>query len=246
MVKTALLIIDPQNDFTCSEGSLYIKNSEKQVKNIADWIADNTPDDIFVTMDTHFPTHIGCPSAWIDTKTGNYVSPFTKITEEDIKLGKYAPTKVSKKYAISYLEAVKEHTIWPEHCIAGSWGACINNNLLESLKKWSVKTNHHYTLIQKGRNDRAEMYSVFSDALGEIPDVSSDLMKKLENFDKVVVCGFAKDYCVAESVKDLTRNPKMTGKLKFFMDGMACIDNNNPSLSIYDWAVNMFGATVII
>ena len=66
-----------------------------------------------------------------------------------------------------------------------------------------------------------------------------------ENFDEIIIAGFAKDYCVAETVKDLVMDGRFKDKLRFLESGMACINSKNPSLSIYEEAIKNYGAKSI-
>ncbi len=90
------------------------------------------------------------------------------------------------------------------------------------------------------------MFSIFSYVNEATPNTHGKLvLDQLAQYDEVVVCGFAKDYCVAESVKDLRNDPRFEGKLRFFEAGMAAIDPQSANLSIYEECLNNFGAKCI-
>lgn len=80
--KTALIIVDMQNDFVNPRGSLYVKNSEKIIPNIRR-ILDKA-------------------------KTRNAIIVYTQDWHP---------------------EDSPEFKIWPKHCVAGSWGAEIVDEL---------------------------------------------------------------------------------------------------------------------
>ncbi len=48
-----LLIIDPNNDFADSHGSLYVPNANKAIEAIAHYINENNPEAIAISLDTH-------------------------------------------------------------------------------------------------------------------------------------------------------------------------------------------------
>lgn len=239
-----LIIIDPQNDFVNTEGSLYIDGAEKAMKSLCNFIREsgNKFSQIIVTQDTHQCFHIG-HSVWWEQMP----EPFTKITLQDVIDKKYTPMN---KYPMELLQEYflklpgQAHTIWPEHCIEGSWGWCFPKDLVEALNLYCLKyinstgIYNQYKVVQKGRLARKEMYSVFSYA-----DRSGlDLLTTFDDFEKIYITGFAKDVCVAYSVKDLIQFGNVDGKLVFLDSCMAGIDPNSEMLSVFDDAVNNHGA----
>lgn len=246
--KSLLLIIDPQYDFCNPKGTLYVPGAEKATKELCKWISGKRKilEKIIVTQDTHMSYHIGHSMYWEQTPEA-----FTTITSGMVKSGKYTPAFYNKENTIAYLEELektgKVHTIWPEHCIAGSWGWSLPKNLVEELNLWSL-SNHgaEYELIQKGRNPHLEMFSAFSYANGAKKSEGYEFLDKIAREDntKVYIAGFAKDYCVAESVKDMMKEQRLSGKLVFLNKCMASIDKNSESLKVYEDAVKDFGAII--
>ena len=244
-MRTILLIIDPQNDFVDPKGSLYIPGAEKGVDEICKFIEERNPTSILVTQDTHRSYHIGHPSWWKETP-----APFTKITKKDIEEGKYTPVFESIEYVKDYFSRLPEnthHTIWPEHCLEGSWGHNIPEKLIKALDTWafqieeSLKRKKEYTIIPKGIDPNCEMFSVFSKA--HMPDKSGlGLFLTLECFDKIYISGFAKDVCVAWSVRDMVNSGLFKDKLVFLNSCMTGLDENSDMLSIYSDAVKNYGA----
>ena len=87
------------------------------------------------------------------------------------------------------------------------------------------------------------MFSIFSYVSEPTPNEhGKQVLDQLAQYDEVVVCGFAKDYCVAESVKDLRNDPRFEGKLRFFDAGMAAINPQSANLAVYEECINTFGA----
>ncbi|MBQ5781000.1 MAG: hypothetical protein IIW10_03525, partial [Spirochaetaceae bacterium] len=127
-MKTALLVIDAQKDFCHPSGSLFVNGAVEDCKNLAAFIETENPNEIFVTMDSHYFVHIAHGSFWMDEK-GNPVPPYTQISSADVKAGKFIPKAENFTIddGISYLEALESKgryllTIWPEHCIVGTEG----------------------------------------------------------------------------------------------------------------------------
>lgn len=248
--RNLLLVIDPQYDFCNPKGTLYVPGAEKATKELCKWISQERRNisSIIVTQDTHRSYHIGHSMYWEQTP-----EPFTKISSVDVESGKYTPVNSENTdEVIKYLTELEklglEHTIWPEHCIAGSWGWSLPKNLVEELNMWSL-SNHgaEYELYQKGWNPDKEMFSAFSYASGANNSEGDKLIERIlgENYSKIYIAGFAKDYCVAESVKDLSKKPELLGKLVFLDKCMASIDKSSESLEVYDRLLKDFGATII-
>ena len=240
MKTRCLLLIDPQNDFTNPDGSLYIPGAEDGIKNIIELINSKGSeiDGIIITQDTHRSYHIGHPGFWEE-----YPSPFTTITESDVLSGRYNPiNKLDRDDAISYIKQVGKHKIWPEHCILGTWGWCFPSNLIESINLWDLKSkgDSRYVISQKGLCPTRDSFSTFGD-----PDCYRVVSKYLLSFDEIVIAGFAKDICVAATVKDMIATNKYDGRLVFFEPGLCGLDDRSPELKIYEEAINKHGARVI-
>ena len=248
--KNLLLIIDMQNDFASHGGSLYVMGGEEANANLISFIRLNRKkiSEILLTRDDHYHTQIGMSHAWLD-KNNRLVDPFTKITALQVEKGEYKPRYMEKQYAITYLKAIEakgaQHTLWPNHCIHGSYGQQFSGELIQALQEWSeVHNGLHYKTVDKGYRDEAEMYSVFSYADGSFPEFRKNLLDNIANagFDKIFIAGLAKDICVAESVKDLVEDGRFKNKLVFLNHCMTSINNKATSLKIYDKAIKDYGA----
>ena len=246
MKKSVLLIIDPQNDFVDSNGSLYIPGAEKGIDAMCKYIEEDNPDHIIITQDTHQVNHIGHSEYWF----GN-PKPFTKITIDDLDSKKYWPVDIDEDdcvedYIYDYLSKLpkKTHMIWPKHCIKGSWGHAFPNKLTEELISWSKRNDLvSFEVRQKGEYPNAEMYSAIS-RIDESEDCLeyNELIKKLSSFDQVYIAGFAKDVCVAWTVKDLLASGKFKNKLVFLKDCMVGLDQESDMLTVFEDGINNHGA----
>ena len=121
---------------------------------------------------------------------------------------------------------------WPVHCVQGTNGAKIDNELEEELKKYKIDTQ----IFQKGTIFTHEEYGAFENIKYEDENNKNDLKNctfsnygldseaKILN-NKIVVCGIAGDYCVLESIKNLLKHWKF--ELEVLISGIASIDNGN-------------------
>ena len=234
-----LLIIDPQNDFVDSKGSLYVPGAEKAIDAITEYIKTRGKDltDIAITQDSHHKYHIAHPAYWNPRP-----EPFTQITVEGYKSGKYNPIlypptvdKPVDPFTLQYLESLPGPlTIWPEHCLIGSWGWCFPTVLVNAIHNWetNVRPQKFATIYQKGMIANFEAFSLFTKS-GELeyrPYASLDVFA---DYDEIVVCGFAKDICVANTIKDMLDSGLYEGKLRIFEAGMASIDENSPMMEVF-------------
>lgn len=209
----ALLIIDPQNDFHPG-GALAVTGANEDSTRIAELIENNLDKigNITVTLDTHHKMHIAHGAFWKD-KEGNSPNPFTLISENDIKEGKWAPTDPKHaEHALKYVQTLEANKrfvmcIWPEHCLIGTPGHAVSPLLNPALQNWAV---HHLTTVDyvlKGQNCLTEMYSALKADVEIEGDCSTKintaLIESLQTYDKVLVCGEALSHCVNFTTRDL-------------------------------------------
>ena len=252
-LKRLFLGIDIQKDFTEVGAPLYVNGANNALERINSWIRINADllTEIMLSQDDHYTTQIGMPHAWNDER-GHIVDPFTKISSNEVRSGKYKPVYLDKDYVIKYLETIEakgaEHTIWPEHCIHGTPGQQFPDVIIDALTFWGEKNNKHYETWCKGATDNAEMYSVFSYANEDKPTgVGIHRLDRIAAgiYDVIYVAGFAKDICVAESVKDLIKDGRFEGKLVFCDFGMSAINTLSTNLAVYEDAVKNHGAKIL-
>lgn len=249
MNKTAILGIDLQNDFTSPDGSLFVKNADKDMVRIAAFIKANQKeiDYIALTLDSHQPVHIAHQSYWKD-KNGNSPSPYSTISAASVREGEWF-AQYNKNKALIYLEQLEAKgdacTIWPMHCILGTEGWAINKVTTDSLVEWSTKTGRSYELYQKGYSQSTEHYSIFKAAVEwenePNTQLNKNLLERLNSYDRLIIVGEAADYCVANSLNDiLSENRELAKKTIIFTDCMSWIDSNNEKAkAIFEKATNL-------
>mmetsp|Transcript_5958 Transcript_5958/g.8428 ORF Transcript_5958/g.8428 Transcript_5958/m.8428 type:complete len:299 (-) Transcript_5958:131-1027(-) len=129
---TTLLIVDPQNDFHPG-GSLAIPKADEDAERIAALIRDNVRsiNRVVVTLDSHHKLHIANPCFWESGDIDNVQpDPFTIISCEDIKQGKWRPRSFIKL-------PVGETNIDPE--VFGSMDKITDSNGKLDLKKYAIE-----------------------------------------------------------------------------------------------------------
>lgn len=100
--------------------------------------------------------------------------------------------------------------IWPEHCLIGTPGHSVSPLLNPALQNWA---GHHLTTVDyvlKGQNCLTEMYSALqADVImpgDKETELNVDLIKNLQRYEKVLVCGEALSHCVNFTTRDLVAN----------------------------------------
>jgi nicotinamidase/pyrazinamidase len=210
MKKVSLLLIDCQIDFCIPGASLYITGADADMHRLSSFLTRNPDfvDAIHVSLDMHNYDNIAHPYYWINSEN-KHPEPFTNITVEDILLGKWT-TKNPKDYlkTLDYLKNLKEknkftHTIWPVHCIAGSYGSNIFPTLKSTLKQWMNSTGQTFRTYIKGMDRNSEHFGIFQSEDGK-SEFNYNLLSSLYNgYDNVLVAGQAKSHCVATSLKQI-------------------------------------------
>ena len=89
-----------------------------------------------------------------------------------------------------------QQVLWPDHCVAGTFGADFADTL---------NTSRAVAIIRKGTSERVDSYSGFVEADGASVTGLSGLLKSL-GVTRVWVCGLATDYCVASTAIDAAKD----------------------------------------
>lgn len=213
MSKTHLLIMDPQYDFCDYEGSLYVDGAENDMKRLAELInSSDKIDSITVSLDTHTYHQIFYPTFWIEDN-GNHPQPFTTITIDDIKSGKYrAKNDEDQLDAVRYIASLESTgryklTIWPYHCIVGSLGYTIDVNVYDALAKFQLDRSRDVYYYSKGSNIFTEHYSIVRAEVEDKNDLSTqvnyDLLDRLASYGSILIAGEALSHCVINTLIDI-------------------------------------------
>ncbi|MBK8472541.1 MAG: nicotinamidase [Sphingobacteriales bacterium] len=228
--KNALLVIDAQYDFCHPQGALYVQGADQDMVRLRDFIVRNHHhiDHICVTLDSHPVNDISHPAFWQD-KNGAFPPPFTAISLADINTGTWTP-RFSPLEATKYVAALEAqgefpHFIWPEHCLIGSKGASLNDDLLEALKIWT-RPGKWYQAVTKGTYPLTEHFGIF---MAQVPvadrpetQLNQSLVRTLETYQNIYLAGEARSHCVATSLKQAMKYaPSLAEKMIVLEDAMS-------------------------
>ena len=212
-MKMHLVIIDPQNDFAQTTGSLYVKGAENDMSRLAKMVKrlGSKIDDIHVTLDSHHLMHVAHPIFWKNSK-GQHPNPFTLITLDDVKNGNWFATVPSLHgRAVKYVEELQKNQryvlcIWPPHCLIGTPGHNVVPELREALMEWEQTNLAIIDFVTKGSNYMTEHYSAVRadvlDAQDPSTQLNTEFIKTLMDADIILLAGEASSHCVRNTVTD--------------------------------------------
>lgn len=153
------------------------------------------------TKDWHPTSHISFAS--------NHPEPNNKPFESFIEMSNLVADKPHEKM---------QQRLWPVHCVQNTKGA----ELLPNLKKEKIDL-----VVEKGSDERVEMYSAFCDSFGNLTagkgGVNHDLagIFRERGVTDVYVVGIAGDYCVNFTARD---SAKAGFKTYVIDEGQRCVD----------------------
>jgi nicotinamidase/pyrazinamidase len=223
-LRTALVIIDPQNCFMdLEEAPLPVKGAVVDVKRLAIFlrlyraIINKT----IVSFDTQPRDHIGFAERWVDAD-GNHPEPFTVITYDDMSQGKWRAANLDDQaWQLEYVRRLKRpHVIWPVHGQKSEWEWQMFMDLLVELSKYDCDTTQ---FVEKGMHRDVEQFGIFG---AEVPfpgapetDINHQLIAEIDRYDRVIFAGEASSHCVMDSVNQFiehmpSQNPSKVVLLK--------------------------------
>ncbi|RMG99961.1 MAG: hypothetical protein D6706_04725 [Chloroflexi bacterium] len=229
--KVHLVIIDMQIDFCHAQGSLNVPGSLDDIRRLIEFIYTHAEriTNITCSLDSHLPFQIFHPAWWADAN-GNHPAPFTLITYEDIKAGKWRPL-VAPVESTNYVKTLEEQakkqlTIWPYHVMIGGIGNALDPELWSAVIWHSIARKTQPTWLTKGSIPLTEHYSIIQP---EVPVPNHPLGGKNKAFldtladaDVVLIAGEAETHCVLETVEDLVEDfgnkPDALRKIYFLRD----------------------------
>lgn len=217
--KIHLVVIDPQNDFMDipNKSALPVTGANADMDRVASFIRANGHrlEEIHVTLDSHQVVDIAHPSWWRD-KNGKMVTPFTLIKADDIEAGIYVPRDPGQlQRSLDYARTLEKNGkytlfIWPEHCLIGSWGHAVQENLHAALTAWCRDEYAMIDYVAKGSNPFTEHYGAI---MAEVPDpkdpstqLNAAFIGTLQTADEILIAGEALSHCVKETIDQIVDN----------------------------------------
>ncbi|MEN9614218.1 MAG: hypothetical protein RLZZ347_525 [Candidatus Parcubacteria bacterium] len=228
MQNVHLLIIDPQVDFMDSKGSaLPVTGANDDMCRLAGMVrrVGHKLADVHVTMDSHHVVDVAHPGMWENQK-GQNPAPFTMITPDDLETGIWRPRNQHCKppqlggqtlgqYMLGYTRALAKGgkyplMVWPEHCLIGTSGHRVQDELMGALVEWERKYFATIDFVTKGTSPYTEHFGALMAEVPMATDPSTGLntafLSVLAQADIVAVAGEALSHCVLETVSQIADN----------------------------------------
>lgn len=235
-----VLAIDCQVDFTNPNGALFVRGADQDMIRAANFIRKMSDqiDTIHATLDSHQEVHIAHPVFWINSN-GENPSPFTVISSDDIKNGKwFVKNENLRQWGLSYAENLEKNgkyplRIWPPHCITGSANHALDPHFSDACREWQRKAWDTVDFQMKGSNPLTEHYSIFRAEVPVDGDISTylnvPLMTSLREAGTTFVMGEALSHCVKFSILDLLSEIGEDYAKKFIF-----LEDTSSSVSTYE------------
>lgn len=241
--KIAVFGIDAQVGFMNPGGSLYVPGAVDDANRAVEFIYRNIGriTSLQFSMDTHKVFQIFHPSFWVD-KNGNNPDPFTAITTEDIRSGKWAAIQ-NPKSAYQYCESLEKSgkkvlVVWPYHTLLGGMSHALLPSVMEASIFHSIARKSQTHFEPKGTHMLTENYSVLEPEVKQIGDTvvgdfNAAFFDMLARYDRVYIWGEASSHCVAETVWSIEKrimntNPALIKKLYILEDAMSPVPAMGP------------------
>lgn len=236
--RICLMPVDVQNTFCVPDFELFVSGRSgtgavDDNRRLCEFIYRNLGviTEICPTLDTHQVMQI-FHSIFLVNKKGEHPPPFSLISAEDIKKGKWKfneelskSLNIDKKYGQKFIEhyvnklrqgGKYDLTIWPYHAMLGGIGHALVSAVEEAIFFHSIVRFSQPDYQVKGNNAFTENYSVLSPEVLEDQDGNSiayrntSFVQKLLQFDAVIIAGQAKSHCVAWTIDDLLKSIRMS------------------------------------
>jgi len=226
-----LLLIDMQVDFCHPGGSLFVPGAGADIRRTIEFIYRHAAriTRIACSLDSHLPHQIFAPAWWADA-AGNHPQPFTLISAEDVRSGRWRPLHEPEwsRYYVEQLEreAKKQLTIWPYHVLIGSTGHALDPELWSAVFWHALARRTQPLWLSKGSVPLTEHYSIIQP---EVPvpgqpggERDQSFLDILAAADHVIIAGEAESHCVLETMEDLVESfgdqPDQLAKVLFLRD----------------------------
>ncbi len=229
--KICLVAVDVQNTFCIPGFELYVggrsgSGAVDDNRRLCEFVYRNLGVITLIcpTMDTHQAMQI-FHAVFLVNDAGEHPAPYTLVSAQDVERGiwKFNPQVAPQlgikpeygerhlRYYARQLQASGKYelTIWPYHAMLGGIGHALVSAVEEAIFFHAVARYSQPDFHVKGDRPLTEHYSVFGPEVLTGPNgeavgrKSDDFIRKLLQFDAIVIAGQAKSHCVAWTIDDL-------------------------------------------
>jgi nicotinamidase-related amidase len=261
--KVCLMLIDMQITFCSPSMMLFCSGDSglgaaEDVARVSRYIYQNIGHitECDLTLDTHYRHAIFHQDFWVD-REGNPPPLYTLISADDVANGVWIPSSAAtwagygnmmmmrrvQRHVAEYTRRLADRgryplIMWPQHAKLGNVEHAVASMLYEAVE-WHAAarmTNPKYEI--KGADIFFEMYSAISTEVEETcletPDVNTDFLQRLLEFDMVIAAGEAASHCFAWTIEDMLRlimsqDPALARKFVLLRDGTSSVVIRDPN-----------------
>lgn len=226
-----LLLVDAQIDFVHPQGALSVPGAVADTRRIIEWLFANASrvTTVAASLDSHIPLQIFYATWWADA-AGGHPEPFTVITSDDVRTGRWRPV-YEPAWSAQYVETLeaqarKQLMIWPYHTMLGSEGHNLMPALYEAVVYHSAARQAQPLFLIKGLIPRSEHYSILEPEV-KVPGhpqgaLNRAFIEQMAAHDLVYIAGQAKSHCVLETLRSFVSHfhdqPAQINKLRVLVD----------------------------
>ncbi len=229
--RCCLLAVDVQNTFCIPDFELFVggrsgTGAVDDNRRLVEFVYRNlgTVTQVFPSLDTHHAMQI-FHAVWLVDEEGNHPPPYTLVSVEDVETGRWKMNAAvadalgidvdyTQRHLVRYTRQLAEGgkydlTIWPYHAMLGGIGHALVSAVEEAIFFHGIARRSRPDFQVKGDNPLTEHYSMLGPEVTKGPDDdwlggrNNELIKRLLEFDAVVVAGQAKSHCIAWTIDDL-------------------------------------------
>lgn len=223
--KIGFLNIDNQVTFCHPQGELSVGGAVEDTQRTVEFIYRNLDKitAIDCTLDTHRAYAVFHPPFVVDYD-GNDAPPYTQITHQEIREGKWQASPfmasalgvhlmAANNQLLDYTEKLEKAgryslMIWPFHAMLGGKGHNLMPGLEEAAFFHAIARGAQTHFEVKGTNTWTENYSVLGPEVTSLSDGkgvprNAAFIEKLLRYDYLIIAGQAKSHCVAWTIDDL-------------------------------------------
>lgn len=233
--RIALVLVDVQNTFCLPEFELFVAGRSgtgaiDDNRRLCKFLYHNLHaiTQIFPTLDTHQPIQIFHPIFLVNPQ-GEHPPPFTEVSVHDVEEGNWKVNPAVsaslgleadylQRHLLHYTRVLEEGgkyrlTVWPYHALLGGTGHALVSAVQEAIFFHSLVRESTPEFQIKGQNPLTEHYSalgpeVLTGPEGEqIAEKNTAFLRKLADFDMIILTGQAKSHCLAWTIDDLLEDP---------------------------------------
>jgi len=229
--RVSLILVDFQIDFCHPTGTLYVPGAEDDLRRTCEFIYRNVDKitRIHASLDSHLAYQIFYPTWWVDER-GEHPDPFTMITSDDLKNGRWK-SLILPAESLAYVKeledkAQKNLMIWPYHTMIGSVGHALDPALFEAVQYHAAARKTQPEFMTKGTIPQTENYSILEPEVkvSSHPqgNLNTSFLDMVAQDDVIYVAGEAKSHCVLATVTSMMRyfkdRPEVIKKIRFLKD----------------------------